>query len=105
MITYVETALKNIMLTMTTTETEVLEEVKVNQDEESKIILYNDHVNSFEHVIMCLVAFCNHEFLQAEQCATIVHYKGRCAVKHGSKEQLIDIAKKLSEESLTVEVV
>jgi ATP-dependent Clp protease adaptor protein ClpS len=90
---------------MTTTETEVLEEVQVNQDEESKIILYNDHVNSFEHVIMCLVAFCDHGFQQAEQCATIVHYKGKYAVKHGSKEDMIERAKKLSEEHLTVEVL
>lgn len=91
-------------MTMTTTETEVEEKVEVNQDEESKIILYNDHVNSFEHVIMCLVAFCDHGFQQAEQCATIVHYKGKCAVKHGSKEDMIERAKRLSEEQLTVEV-
>jgi ATP-dependent Clp protease adaptor protein ClpS len=89
----------------TTTETEVSEEVQINQDEESKIVLYNDHVNSFEHVIMCLVAFCDHGFQQAEQCATIVHYKGKCAVKHGSKEDMIERAKKLSEEHLTVEVL
>ena len=105
MITYVETALKNIMLTMTTTETEVSTEVNVEQDNESKIVLYNDHVNTFEHVIMCLVAFCDHEFQQAEQCATIVHYKGRCTVKHGTKEDMIDRAKKLAEEHLTVEVI
>lgn len=90
---------------MTTTSTEVEEKVEVTADEESKIILYNDDVNSFEHVIMCLVAFCDHGFQQAEQCATIVHYKGRCAVKHGSREDMLDRAKKLSEEHLTVEVV
>ena len=90
---------------MTTTETEEEVDVNVVSDEESKIILYNDDVNSFEHVIMCLVAFCNHNFQQAEQCATIVHYKGRCTVKHGTKEDMKDIAKKLSEESLTVEVI
>lgn len=93
------------MMMMTTTETEEEVEVNVVSDEESKIILYNDDVNSFEHVIMCLVAFCNHNFQQAEQCATIVHYKGRCAVKHGTKDDMKDIAKKLSEESLTVEVL
>jgi len=93
------------MIMMTTTETEVSEEVQINQDEESKIILYNDHVNSFEHVIMCLIAFCDHGFQQAEQCATIVHYKGKCAIKHGSKEDMIERAKKLSEEHLTVEVL
>ena len=93
------------MITMTTTETEVEEKVEVNQDAESQIVLYNDDVNTFEHVIMCLVAFCDHDFQQAEQCATIVHYKGRCTVKHGSKEEMTETAKKLSEESLTVEVV
>lgn len=92
------------MIMMTTTETEEEVKVEVNQDEESKIILYNDDVNSFEHVIMCLVAFCDHGFQQAEQCATIVHYKGKCAVKHGSKEDMIERAKRLSEEQLTVEV-
>ena len=92
---------------MMMTETEVLEEteVVVDTENESKIILYNDDVNSFEHVIMCLVAFCDHGFQQAEQCAFIVHNKGRCIVKHGSKEDMIDRAKKLSEEHLTVEVL
>ena len=94
-------------MTMMMTETEVLEEteVVVDTENESKIILYNDDVNSFEHVIMCLVAFCDHGFQQAEQCAFIVHNKGRCTVKHGSKEDMIDRAKKLSEEHLTVEVL
>lgn len=91
----------------TSYDTDVLEEteVTVNTDEESKIVLYNDHVNSFDHVIMCLVAFCDHDFQQAEQCATIVHYKGKCIVKHGSKDDMKTRAKKLSEEHLTVEVI
>ena len=96
------------MIMMTATyDTDVLEETEVvtTSEEESKIVLYNDHVNSFEHVIMCLVAFCDHGFTQAEQCATIVHYKGKCIVKHGSKEDMILRAKKLSEEHLTVEVL
>jgi ATP-dependent Clp protease adaptor protein ClpS len=93
------------MIMMTTTETEVSTEVNVEQDNESKIVLYNDHVNSFEHVIMCLVAFCDHDFQQAEQCAVIVHYKGKCVVKHGSQDDMKDRAKKLAEEHLTVEVI
>ena len=88
-------------------DTDVLEQTEVNviTDEESRIVLYNDHVNSFDHVIMCLVAFCDHDLLQAEQCATIVHYKGKCIVKHGSKEDMKTRAKKLAEEHLTVEVL
>lgn len=96
-------------MTMTTMtyNTDVLEETEVetNQDEGSKIVLYNDHVNTFEHVIMCLVAFCDHKFQQAEQCAVIVHYKGKCIVKHGDKDDMKKIAKKMSEEHLTVEVI
>lgn len=90
-----------------TIETDVLEETEVvtTTEEESKIILYNDPVNSFEHVIMCLVAFCGHGMIQAEQCALIVHNKGKYAVKHGSKEDMVTRAKKLSEENLTVEVI
>ena len=52
------------------------------------IILYNDDVNTFDHVIDCLVKYCNHTPEQAEQCSLIVHFKGKCAVKHGSPEEL-----------------
>jgi ATP-dependent Clp protease adaptor protein ClpS len=31
---------------------------------------------------------CGHEPQAAEQCAYIVHYGGKCAVKHGSYEEL-----------------
>ncbi|MFY7943270.1 MAG: ATP-dependent Clp protease adaptor ClpS, partial [Crocinitomicaceae bacterium] len=39
--------------------------------------------NTFDHVINCLVRICDHEPLQAEQCAWIVHLNGRCTVKSG----------------------
>jgi ATP-dependent Clp protease adaptor protein ClpS len=48
---------------------------------EYSIILKNDTVNTFDHVINCLVNICGHNPIQAEQCATIVHYKGSCKVK------------------------
>jgi ATP-dependent Clp protease adaptor protein ClpS len=38
-------------------------------------------------------------------CAVIVHYKGKCIVKHGDKDDMKKIAKKMSEEHLTVEVI
>jgi ATP-dependent Clp protease adaptor protein ClpS len=55
-------------------------EKKVNQHE---IILFNDDVNTFDHVIDALVAICEHTSEQAEQCAILVHYKGKCTVKTG----------------------
>ena len=40
------------------------------------LVLYNDDVNTFDHVINCLIRICSHELIQAEQCAWLVHQKG-----------------------------
>jgi ATP-dependent Clp protease adaptor protein ClpS len=53
-----------------------------------QLILYNDDVNTFDHVIDSLIKICGHEPEQAEQCAHIVHYKGKCGVKSGEFEKL-----------------
>ena len=74
-------------------ELEVLTQVK----REHEIILYNDDVNTFDHVINTLVAYCDHTYEQAEQCAYIVHYSGKCIVKTGSYEELEPICQKLLE--------
>ena len=81
-------------------EVEVLTMVK----REHEIILYNDDVNTFDHVINTLVAYCNHTYEQAEQCAYIVHYSGKCAVKSGSYEELEPICLKLLESQLSAEI-
>ena len=67
---------------------------------EHEIILYNDDVNTFDHVINTLVAYCDHTYEQAEQCAYIVHYSGKCVVKTGSYEELEPICQKLLEAQL-----
>ena len=43
------------------------------------IVLYNDDHNTFQHVIDVLEKYCDHTSLQAEQCAWIVHYNGKCS--------------------------
>jgi ATP-dependent Clp protease adaptor protein ClpS len=65
-------------------ENEVLEELL----NESGLILYNDDVNTFDHVINSLVKVCQHDPIQAEQCAWIVHLNGKCKVKNGYYEEL-----------------
>ncbi len=52
------------------------------------LVLYNDDFNTFEFVIQSLVEVCEHTHEQAEQCATITHYKGRCDIKKGVKTDL-----------------
>ena len=79
-------------------------ELLTQVEREHEIILYNDDVNTFEHVINTLVAYCDHTYQQAEQCAYIVHYSGKCAVKSGSYEELEPICVKLLEAQLSVEI-
>jgi len=73
---------------------------------ESKInlILYNDDHNTFEHVINCLVSVLEHSPEQAEQCALIVHHKGRCAVKSGAYIEMAICKAILSSADLTVKL-
>ena len=52
------------------------------------LIVWNDEVNTFEWVIETLVEVCKHSYEQAEQCAYIIHFRGKYAVKHGSYEDL-----------------
>ncbi len=56
--------------------------------DENGLVLYNDDINTFDHVINSLVKICKHEPLQAEQCAWIVHLNGKCKVKNGNYEEL-----------------
>jgi ATP-dependent Clp protease adaptor protein ClpS len=57
-------------------------------DDPKDLILHNDDINTFDHVINCLVDIVGHDSEQAEQCAWIVHLKGKCAVKTGSVYEL-----------------
>jgi ATP-dependent Clp protease adaptor protein ClpS len=58
------------------------------EDEKCILVLYNDDVNTFAHVIKSLVEVCGHDDYQAEQCAMLTHLKGRCDIKTGTKEVL-----------------
>ncbi len=73
-------------------------------DKENQIVLFNDDVNTFDHVIETLVMVCEHTHLQAEQCAIIVHYKGKCTVKSGSYEDLEPRCSKLLDAGLSAEI-
>ena len=82
---------------------EVLEETEVTSQHE--IILFNDDVNTFDHVIETLMDVCEHSLEQAHQCSLIVHYKGKCAVKTGPIEDLKPRCSSLLEAGLSAELV
>jgi len=68
-------------------ELEILLEDKIDQDA-LDLVVFNDDVNTFDHVIKVLMKVCKHTHEQAEQCTLLIHYKGKCAVKKGSREEL-----------------
>lgn len=81
---------------------DVLVEEQVKK--ENQIILFNDDVNTFDHVIDSLIYACDHTPEQAEQCSIIVHHKGKCTVKTGDFEDLKPRCSMLLEAGLSAEI-
>jgi ATP-dependent Clp protease adaptor protein ClpS len=81
--------------------TSIREAVAINNE----IVLYNDDVNTFDHVILTLIRVCKHTEEQAEQCALLVHYKGKCIVKTGSLDELKPQCTSLLDAGLSAEIV
>ena len=79
------------------------DELTQNQDR-LNLVLYNDDFNTFEHVIESLIDVCHHTPEQAEQCALIVHHKGRYEVKSGSYKRLLPMKNSLIDRELTVAI-
>ncbi len=65
---------------------ELLEIVTVT--DVNDLVVFNDDFNTFDHVIKTLIRVCKHTPEQAEQCTWLIHYKGKCAVKSGSMDEL-----------------
>jgi ATP-dependent Clp protease adaptor protein ClpS len=64
------------------------EELLLDVDKPYSLVVWNDEVNTFEWVIETLVEVCKHSYEQAEQCAYVIHFRGKYAVKHGSYDEL-----------------
>ncbi len=68
------------------------------------LVLYNDDSNYFDFVISTLIKVCDHTEVQAEQCAIIVHYKGKCDVKQGIYKQLKPMREALVDHGLNAAI-
>ncbi len=76
----------------------------IREDSGKKLILFNDDVNTFDFVIETLIEVCGHDPHQAENCALIAHFKGKCAVKTGVFEDLKPCYETMILKRLTVEI-
>ena len=70
----------------------------------NSLILFNDDIHSFDFVIETLIEVCEHEHLQAEQCALIAHYKGRCVVKSGALSEIKPKYDEMTKRGLTMSI-
>ena len=84
-----------------------LEDVLLEEEitKEHEIVLFNDDVNTFDHVIETLINVCEHTPEQAEQCSLIVHYNGKCTVKTGEYSFLKPKCSKVLQAGLSAEIV
>jgi len=84
---------------------EIVLEKDVDSDEEKDLVVFNDDVNTFDHVINTLIKVCKHSVQQAEQCTWIIHYKGKCAVKKGTFEILKPLRQGICDAGISAEIM
>ena len=85
-------------------EEQLQEEILLEEGPIKEIILHNDDVNTFDHVIISLMEICGHELMQATQCAHIVHNNGKCSVKRGTFDRLEPMCTALHQQGLSADI-
>jgi ATP-dependent Clp protease adaptor protein ClpS len=82
------------------------EDVLVAEDEQFpfSLVVWNDEVNTFDWVISSLMEVCGHTHEQAEQCALIIHFNGKYAVKQGEYLKLRPLCEALQERGLSATI-
>ena len=83
--------------------TDVLEAVETT--DLMDLVVFNDDVNTFDHVIETLIRVCEHTPEQAEQCTLIIHYRGKCTVKSGSFDFLRPMREAICEAGIDARIV
>jgi len=75
-----------------------------DQQNKATLVLHNDDINTFDYVMEVLVEICDHSMTQAEQCATITHFKGKCEVRSGSVSAMKELRYQLISRGLKATV-
>ena len=84
--------------------TSIASETQDKLEDVKSLILFNDDVNTFDFVIDTLIDVCEHDPLQAENCALIAHFKGKCPVKSGTGKELLPYFTEMTNRKLIVEI-
>ena len=89
---------------MTQEETAFEKLIVEQQVEQKDLIVFNDDFNTFDHVIDSLIKVCKHNPMQAEQCAWLIHHKGKCQVKRGEYDTLEPMCTALLDRGSSAEI-
>lgn len=84
-------------------EVELLEDVETTDAKD--LVVFNDDFNTFEHVIHTLIRVCKHTPEQAEQCTWIIRYRGKCAVKTGTFDELNPMRRAICDEGIDAKIL
>jgi len=69
------------------------------------LVVFNDDVNTFEHVTNILIKVCKHSSEQAEQCTYIIHFKGKCKVKNGTFTELKPMCENILDAGISASIL
>ena len=87
-------------------EQELVELLEETVDEQlNDLVVFNDDVNTFEHVTSILIKVCKHSSEQAEQCTYIIHFKGKCKVKNGTFTELKPLCENILEAGISASIL
>ncbi|MCK9446715.1 ATP-dependent Clp protease adaptor ClpS [bacterium] len=81
-----------------------LKKLPVNIKETYELVVHNDNVNSFDNVINSLIDICEHDTIQAEQCAMLIDRVGKIDVRHGDLYDMMVLQDKLKKRGLNVSI-
>ena len=82
-----------------------LAEVFSKEELMKSLVLFNDDHNTFDFIISSLVDVCEHNSEQAENCALIAHYNGKCQIKKGIIDKLRPLYVEMTNRQITVDIV
>ncbi len=77
---------------------------EADMQNQASLVLHNDDINTFDYVMETLIEICDHSLTQAEQCATITHYKGKCEVRTGTLKEMKELRYQLISRGLKASV-
>ncbi len=86
-------------------ETLEIQDIITEELDLKKLLVFNDDVNTFDHVIETLVEVCGHTYEQAEQCAWIIHTKGKYVVKNGLFDELLPMRTAICDRGISAEII